>query len=193
MEMTNEEHEEMIENLLDEAVSTVADETALESTKTNDLIVATLPDNSGITLVKREIIYDEKELSQTVDLSSKITRVVGVTEDRLKECLVVLLKSNPNTVINSICYSREKKEIIFVADRDLDLEEFYILNSSNVKNEEENNDIIKLLNSVTFIEKKDENDNFEKYVSLFDLARVLDGITKRTNLINNAESKINSS
>lgn len=140
------------------------------------IIIATVPENSNITIKNREIEYNVNKFEQLIQPEGLYeTKISNVKEQDLKLVIKVILKdaNNNDKTIDTIVYLREQKELLFFANAEISTESYYkIIQQDRLQDEEKFNQI-DLFNSVTFI---DEEKDFMNYVSVYDVLKDLDTI-----------------
>lgn len=140
------------------------------------IIIATVPENSNITIKNREIQHNLRKFQQLVQPEDLYeTKILNVEESDLKSVIKVILKdtNNNNKIIDTIVYLKDQKELLFFANAEISTEAYYKTIQQDRLHEEEKFNPIDLFNSVTFI---DEEKDFMNYVSVYDVLKDLDTI-----------------
>ena len=140
------------------------------------IIIATVPENSNITIKNREIEHNLKRFQQLVQPEDLYeTKISNVEQTDLKSVIKVILKDSNNSdkIIDTIVYLKEQKELYFFAYAEMSTDSYYKTIQQDRLQDEKKFNPIDLFNSVTFI---DEEKDFMNYVSVYDVLKDLDTI-----------------
>lgn len=140
------------------------------------IIIATVPENSNITIKNREIEHNLKRFQQLVQPEDLYeTKISNVEQTDLKSVIKVILKDSNNNdkIIDTIVYLKEQKELYFFANAEISTDSYYKTIQQDRLQDEKKFNPIDLFNSVTFI---DEEKDFMNYVSVYDILKDLDTI-----------------
>ena len=105
------------------------------------------------------------------------TTIKGVYDFQLKDCIELVIKNNSDIIIERIKYYKELKELVFIADKELDLTLFEEFRNSNVYFKEDEL-VDKIINGVTFLEEYESFDTKNRCINLKQIKDIYDALNE---------------
>jgi len=129
-----------------------------------------IPIIPNTTVVNKTIVYSDTVLSLKEEGKNlKITSLSDVDEGSLEKCLKIIFESNPNTIFNTIQYSKNNKKVYFYTDKEISTKKYEERNFVSYKPVNSKNELLEAIKNVLVFEKnKDDN-----YISLFDFCTLI--------------------